>query len=94
MTKMGPDSDEKTNVMVPVFEVSEGSGRLLQIEPPSHCVPALSYSLDSIPPFLLQDGVLLTDQSWADVVSRAAIASPSPFVIPTAPAAAAEASEA
>ena len=38
-----------------------------------------------------QDGALLVDHMWSDVTGRAAVASPSPYVIPAASAAAAAA---
>ena len=47
MTKMGPDADEATSAIQPVYE----------------------------------NGVLLSECTWAEVTGRAAIASPSPYVI-------------
>lgn len=57
MTKMGPDADEATSAIQPVYE----------------------------------NGVLLSECTWAEVTGRAAIASPSPYVIPDTGAGAAEA---
>jgi nicotinamide phosphoribosyltransferase len=54
VTKMGPDADEASSAIQPVYE----------------------------------NGVLLSDCTWAEVTGRAAIASPSPYVVPDAPGAA------
>ena len=35
-----------------------------------------------------ENGVLLSDCTWAEVTGRAAVASPSPYVVPDAPGAA------
>ena len=51
---MGPDADEATSAIQPVYE----------------------------------NGVLLSDCTWAEVTGRAAVASPSPYVVPDAPGAA------